>query len=181
MNIIMDREKERLVFPKYKRVAINWEKINTLIKASGYSLLKLSRETGIGISILNESKADHRMNPLALKELCDFLNIKVSDVCEDFEFNRMSNGGSHDRRVLVNWELLRKDANNKGYSFRKLSQAIGKSDSYLSNCQWIGGINEDILKAVCVILNNDYNCYLISNKDKKLEMVDAICDIYSIK
>jgi len=169
-------------FPKYRRVNIDWDKLNSAIEAKGYTVWSLAKEFNISTHILYASRRDNKMNPYFLEELCDFLDANVNDICKDFKYVQLRNGQSHERRVKINWQLLARDTMNKGLSMRELSEMLGHSKGYLNTCraESIHGINEDELRRIGDILNRDYREYIDDRKEDIINLVNNICDNYNI-
>lgn len=167
-------------YPKYRRISIDWEKLNSAIEDKGYTVWSLAKEFNINTHILYASRRDNKMNPYYLEELCDFLDVDANDICKDFEYIRLRNGQSHERRVKVKWPMIVRDGKSHGYDIHTLSLALGKSKGYLNTCRSIGGINEDVLKEIGHILNRNYKEYIDNRKEDLINMVNAICDSYNI-
>lgn len=171
---------DKRYFPRYRRVKINWDILSQAMESKGYSIWALCKQFGISTHILYASKRDNKMNPFILEELCDFLKVKVDDICEDFDYTRVRNGVSRKRRVKVDWPLLVRSAKDKGYNLYELAEAIGKGRSYLMTCRAVDGINEDVLKTIADVLDRDYRDYLDNRNESLLELVNETCEKYKL-
>ncbi len=166
--------------PRFKRIKINWGKLESDIEEEGYSAWSLAEKTDVGHEVIEKVKSDGKMNPAILEYICNLLSLNVNDYCEKLEFIRIRNGKSTSGRVAINWDILLKDAELKGYNMKSLSEAIGKSKDYLYGCKYVGGITIENLNYICEILQSDNRKYLVEGNSVKRQLVDTICNIYGI-
>lgn len=165
----------------FRRIDIDWIKLDEVIRSKGYSYNSLAQKIGISHTVLCHSKRDGKMNPFLLEEICDLLNVKAEDYCNSLEYVRLRNGRSVSKRIRVNWDMITDDAEKMGYNMSKLSKMINKSIGYLTSCKRVGGMYEDELSKVGNALNRDYKDYIVDEQETSRDLVNKICDYYNIK
>lgn len=165
----------------FRRIDIDWNKLHEAITSKGYSYNSLAEKIGISHSVLCYSKKDGKMNPFLLEEVCDVLNVKAEDYCNNLDYVRLRNGKSVSNRIRVNWDMISDDAKRMGINMTKLSKAINRSPGYLNSCKRSGGLYEDVLQQIGIILNRDYKDYCINESTISRDLINSICDQYDIK
>lgn len=165
----------------FRRIDIDWNKLHEAITSKGYSYTSLAEKIGVSHAVLYNSKKHGKMNPFLLEEICDLLNVKAEDYCNNLDYVRLRNGRSVSKRIRVNWDMISDDAKKMGYTMTKLSRVIDKSPGYLNSCKRSGGLYEDVLQQIGIILNRDYKDYCIDELSISRDLINSICDQYDLK
>lgn len=142
---------------RYKKISVNWEYLDNVIKQKGYSLAEVSSLIDVAPSTLYKAKSTSTMNPAVVFELCRIINCDYDKVACDDDWETISNGSKSNGRCRINWDKLHSIIRQKNYDEKSISTKLGKTESYLGVCKWAGGLDPSILSELCNILEIDEN------------------------
>lgn len=147
-----------------------------------FTMLSLAKAVGVSKGTLSKSRNDGKMNPAVLVEVAKCLKARIIDLVDPFEWQKYHNGKSTTGRLSINWPYLKKRAKESGYSFRKLSLALGHSETYLTQCKIVGGItleNVIVISALLGIRESDFPKLFTNDKQLlRSEIKDMINDVH---
>lgn len=163
-----------------KRVDIDWTYLEYCIRRERYNLTSISKKIGVSPNILFDAKRDKKINPAIVVEIANVISLAPEKVILDNKIEKPVNGRSTGGRVKIKWDVFQKIVEEKGYSLYSLSNAIGRSNSYLYNCRHDGGMSNDVIEDIATVLEmniDDLKKQIVReesvSKEKVIKMLES--------
>ena len=142
--------------PLYKRVPFDTNEFTGALYKNGMDPDELAEKIGVAPGYFQEAVRRKTINPAALIEARNHMKFSIFDVCPDMVMTRMNNGrATKSGRLQVDWDAIDKIIREEGYSYERLSEMMGHSQSYLRGARAVGGLSADMINKLAEILSVD--------------------------